>query len=600
MNSSGIKFRVWFCGLLTVATFYFLAPTVWTLWHPDDVKTPSWMMDTAMPLGLDLKGGVHMVLGVDLDKVELDQLGAYGRNIERMSADKKIELESVKLIEKSGELEVKLKSPADAEKFRAMVTDNWAQTLELLRPVDGVEYLRASPQAIQNIRETARNQSIETIRNRIDEFGVAEPLISRRGEDQILVQFPGAKEPDRLKTLIGQTAQLNFQIVEGCDENTADCIETQRADLEAKIKSVEVAGNYTKESFTRFSEYRDRVNSDLKDQLPANSAIAFEKGNDPNEVSKTVYIPVLLSTKNIFSGEFIDQAFVQMSSGSNGLAMGGDRPEVAFHINAAAAKTFEQFTGQFVGHYMAIVLDGVVKSKPVLQSAIGDSGRITLGSGAYESMLQEAQDLSIVLRAGALPASIEVQEERVIGPSMGRDAIESGKTALIWSFFLVLAFMAVYYGLSGVIASIVTLINVSMIFAILGALHATLTLPGIAGIVLTLGMAVDALIIIFERMREEVRAGKTVNQVIELGFDKAYSAILDSNITTIIGAMVLLSFGTGSIRGFAFTLMVGIASNVFMATYFTKTIFMLFMKNKKTLSIGMSRHELNELATNKG
>lgn len=598
--NKGLKFRVWFCGLLTAVTFYFLAPTVFNLLNPDAKKIPSWMLDTAMRLGLDLKGGVHMVLGVDLDKVALDQLGAYGRTLEKMANDKKIEVESVSLNEKAAELEVKLKNPADSEKFKAFISDNWTDTLELLRPINGVEYLRIAPLALQQVRDTTRNQSIETIRNRIDEFGVAEPLISRRGDDQILVQFPGAEEPERLKSLIGQTAQLNFQMVHGCTESQPDCIDTQKADLEAKIKAVETAGNYNKETFPRFSEYRDRVNADLKEQIPAGTVVAFERQNDPNEISKTNYVPVLLSQKDLFSGEFIEQAAVQTSSGSGGIAMGGERPEVAFQINAAAVKNFEQFTGSFVGHYMAIVLDGVVKSKPVLQSAISDSGRITLGSGSYEEMMTEAQDLSIVLRAGALPATIEVQEERVIGPSMGRDAIESGKLALALSFFVILAFMVLYYGTAGFIASIVTLINVAMIFALLGALHATLTLPGIAGIVLTLGMAVDALIIIFERMREETRAGKSVNQIIELGFDKAYSAILDSNVTTIIGAIVLLSFGTGSIRGFAFTLMVGIATNVFMATYFTKTIFMVFMKNKKSLSIGLGSREMRELAANKG
>jgi len=467
-----------------------------------------------------------------------------------------------------------------------------------------MEYLRLSAQADEHVRDTARNQSIETIRNRIDEFGVAEPVISKKGDDQILVQFPGAKEPERLKALIGETAQLNFQIVHGCKngENDNDCLPNQKADLQKKIVAAEKAGNYTKETFKRFSEYRDRINADLKDQIPADTLIAFEKQNDPNEVTKINYIPMLLSTKNTFSGEFIDEAFVQMEGGGGGRGggLGGDRPEVAFHINAAAAKNFEQFTGEHVGEYMAIVLDGVVKSAPVLQSAIGDSGRITLGNRGYDESMQEAQDLSIVLRAGALPASIEVQEERVIGPSMGRDAIEAGKVALLYCIIFVFLFVVSYYGLSGVIASFVTMVNIAMIFAILGSLHATLTLPGIAGIVLTIGMAVDASIIVFERMREEVRAGRSVNQVIELGFDHAFSTILDSNVSTVIGAVVLLNFGTGSIRGFAFTLIVGIATNVFMSTFYAKTIFLLLLKDKKTISLGMSHKDLNELATSKG
>lgn len=185
-----------------------------------------------------------------------------------------------------------------------------------------------------------------------------------------------------MKSLIGQTAQLNFQIVHGCTQDQGDCIENQKADLETKIKAAEVAGAYTKDSFTRFSEYRDRINTDLKANLPADTFVAFEKQNDPNEVTKTIYSPVLLSSKDVFSESLLNKLLLKSSDGRS--AMSANRPEVAFQINSAAVKSFEEFTGKFVGHYMAIVLDGVVKSSPVLQSAIGDSGRITLGSGSYD------------------------------------------------------------------------------------------------------------------------------------------------------------------------------------------------------------------------
>jgi preprotein translocase subunit SecD len=595
MNSN-LKFRAWVCGILTILSFYLLAPTVYSLWNPEAEKLPSGFVDTAMRLGLDLKGGVHMVLGVDLDKVSKNQLSSYGRSLEKSLKDEGVNVVSVIPHENKGELEIKLGSEEDRKKFVKSVKDNWAGTLEMLSPLGQSEFIRMTSLADEQVRDRAREQSIQTIRNRIDEFGVAEPIISKKGNDQILVQFPGAKEPERLKALIGQTAQLNFHIVAGCDEAKSDCMAAQRDDLNTKIAAAESAGKYNKETFKQFSEYRERVNADLKGKIPADSFIAFEKQNDPNEVNKTKYIPILLSSKDVFSGESIEEARVSMGQDGGGRGFGMERPEVVFRINPSSAKNFEQFTGRFVGHYMAIVLDGVVKSYPVLQSAIGDSGRITLGSSASaDQAMKEGQDLAIVLRAGALPASIEVQEERVIGPSIGRDAIEAGKASLMLSFGVVLLWMILYYGVSGLLAAVITLVNVALVFAFLGSLHATLTLPGIAGIVLTFAMAVDALVIIFERMREEMRTGKSVNQVIEVGFDRAFSAIFDSNITTIIGALVLLNFGTGSIRGFALTLIVGIIVNVLMATYYAKTLFLVFMRNKSKLSIGLSQRELTEL-----
>ena len=589
--TSGLRFRTWLCGILTVVAIYLLIPTVWSLWHPDDNTLPKGTIDTAMRLGLDLKGGVHMVLGVDLDKVVVDQLAAHGRSLEKGAKSENIEIEKVTLDEKKVQLEIKSVNDAGRKKFEEYVNKHYSDTLELLSPIGDTDVVRMVPRWEEQVRDRARDQSIETIRNRIDEFGVSEPLISKKGDDQILVQFPGAKEPDRLKNLIGQTAQLNFQIVSGCDQDKGDCIPAQRKDLQTKIEAAEKSGAYTRESFPHFSDYRSRINADLKAQIPAETTIAFEKSNDPNEISKIKYIPILLSTKEVFSGEYIDEASVGMGGGRG---MGASRPEVNFHINPSAAKNFETFTGEHVGHYMAIVLDGVVKSFPVLQSAIGDSGRVTLGGGSIDDVMKEAKDLSIVLRAGALPATIEVQEERVIGPSIGADAIEAGKLGLLYSLALVFAFVSLYYGLAGVVASFVTAINIAMIFAILGSLHATLTLPGIAGIVLTIAMAIDAMIIIFERMREETRLGRNSNQVIELGFSHAFSAILDSNLTTFIGAAVLLEFGTGSIKGFAFTLIVGLVTNIFMATYYCKTVFLL-MNHGRFVNIGMTKKHLAEI-----
>jgi preprotein translocase subunit SecD len=278
--------------------------------------------------------------------------------------------------------------------------------------------------------------------------------------------------------------------------------------------------------------------------------------------------------------------------------LGPESPVVFFQLNATGTPQFGALTTEFQNHYMAIVLDGIVKSAPVIQSAItGGEGTITLGRGSAEETMREARDLSIILRAGALPATIEVQEERLIGPSMGADALVAGQRALVIAGGIIFLFMLVYYGLPGLVANFVTLVNVGIIIAVLGMMGATLTLPGIAGIVLTIGMAVDAIIIIYERMREELRAGRNTKQTVSIGFDKAFATILDSNVTTAIGAFVLLQYGSGSIRGFALTLLVGIVSNVFMATFFTKALFDFFIsgrENTTELRIGLSRKELEE------
>lgn len=371
------------------------------------------------------------------------------------------------------------------------------------------------------------------------------------------------------------------------------CLEKYDAQLRQQIKSVEEAGTYNKETFKQFSEYRDRINADLKGQLPPDTFIAFERVNDLNEAGNFDYRPYLLSSVNMISGQYIEDAFVQLNQGG-GIGR-SERPVVSFQMNNVGAPMLGKLTTDYMKHFMAIVLDGVVKSAPVIQSSISEAGQITLGAGSLEEINQEAKDLSIVLRAGALPATIQIQEERVIDPSMGRDAIEAGNKALLLSTLFVFLFMFLYYGSAGVLATFVTLINVALIFAILGSLGATLTLPGIAGIVLTIGMAVDALIIIYERMREEMRAGRNNRQIIEMGFDKAMSTIVDSNVTTILGAIVLLNYGTGTIRGFAFTLIVGIVTNVFMATFYLKTLFNLFYSGQNTIKIGLAKKELTEI-----
>lgn len=587
------RWKLAFNFVLTVIMVWLLIPTVWSVSHPDEAeKLPEWMPKTAMKLGLDLQGGIHMVMGVDLDKVVRDQLATNGHSIERAAETAGIKGISSKVLEKNFEIEIDSPSPVERERVANLVSKDFANSLEFVGDSGNVVVLRFKRDQENYIRSKTIEQSIETIRNRIDEFGVAEPVISRKGDSQILVQFPGAKDPERLKNLIGQTAQLSFQIVHECSDG--QCMAKWSQQLDTWIKEAEKAGNYNRDAFKRLSDYRAKINTDLAAKLPKDTIVSFERVRDVNVNGAITLRPFLLSTKDVLSGEYIENAFV--STEQRNQFAGAPEPMVAFQMNPVGAPLMGKLSGEHVGHYMAIVLDGIVKSAPVLNSQISNSGSITLGSGSYDQKAKEASDLALVLRAGALPATIEVQEERVIGPSIGRDAIVAGKHALGISSLAVFLFMAFYYGTAGLIAGFVTFVNIGLIVAVLGSMSATLTLPGIAGIVLTIAMAVDALIIVYERMREEVRLGRSAKQVLTLGFEHAFATILDSNVTTAIGAFVLLEYGTGSIRGFALTLLVGIVVNVFTATFYARTIFEALLQKKiiQEVRVGLSDKELTE------
>ncbi|MBI3021405.1 MAG: protein translocase subunit SecD, partial [Candidatus Omnitrophica bacterium] len=353
--------------------------------------------------------------------------------------------------------------------------------------------------------------ALEVIRNRIDQFGVREPLIQRQGPDHILVQLPGVTDRDRALKLIGQTALLEFQLVS----------DNQRL---------------------------------LQQALDGKAPRGYELSQDESGN------PLLLETADALTGAILTDAWVE--PGELGL------PEVSFRLNKDGAKAFGLLTGANINRRLAIVLDGKVQSAPVIQSRITDAGQIT---GRFTR--EEAHDLAIVLRAGALPAPISVEEERTVGPTLGRDSVRSGLLAMAVGGSFVLAFMVGYYLFAGVIAVAALTLNLLIILGGLGWFHATLTLPGIAGIILTLGMAVDANVLIYERMREEIKAGRPLSLAVAAGYDKAFSAILDSNVTTVIAALFLYWFGTGPIRGFATTLIMGLAASMFTAIFVTRVIF---------------------------
>ena len=391
----------------------------------------------------------------------------------------------------------------------------------------------------------AMARAIEIIRNRIDQYGVAETSITKQGDKWIMVQLPGVSNPQRAEELIGKTAMLEFRIVKN------DTTEAQKAfeKLEATDKPFDDDGNLI---------------PSIAKLVPAGMQIMRNKDGGYSLVTDTASV----------TGADLENARVVMM-GENGY------PEVSFTFNAEGAKKFGQLTGANIGKQLAIVLDNTIQSAPVVQSRITKDGRI---SGTFSA--EEARALAIVLKAGALPAPVRVIEKKTIGPTLGEDSIKSGLSASFYALVLILVFMAIYYKAAGVIADIALLLNFVFTVAIMSYFSATLTLPGIAGMILSLAMAIDANVLIIERMREEKLLGKPVYEIINLGYDKAWSAIFDSNITTIIVGACLLQFGTGPVKGFAVTLIIGLVVSLFTAVFVTRAIYELILtSNTKEISL---------------
>jgi preprotein translocase subunit SecD len=381
----------------------------------------------------------------------------------------------------------------------------------------------------------AGDQALETIRNRIDQFGVTEPDIRPQEDNRILVQLPGIDDPERAIDLIGKTALLEFKLVD--EENSVDDAQ--------------------------------------KGNIPPGDEVLYEVAIDP-KTGRKAKMPYLLKKRTLLTGEYITDARVQIDSRYN-------EPYVSLSFNARGSRLFEQITGENIKKRLAIVLDNKVYSAPVIQDRIsGGRAQIT---GRFS--MDEARDLAIVLRAGALPAPVKIIEERTVGPSLGKDSIERGFKSMLIGGATVVVFMGIYYSLSGVIADFALLLNIVFIMAGLAFFGATLTLPGIAGIILTIGMSVDANVLIFERVREELRLGKTPRASVEGGYGKALVTILDAQITTLIAALVLFQFGTGPVRGFAVTLSIGIVASLYTAIFATRIIFDYLYAYKKGRKISI-------------
>ena len=471
-------------------------------------------------LGLDLQGGSHILLEVDTKAVRREKLTSLMDDVRRTLRDARIGYTG--LVIRGNSVEVRIRDAASVDqaltKLRTLsqplggiLSATGQNSLDISRDNDLIRLTVTEPAILERVRQSV-DQSIQIIDRRVNELGTVEPLIQREGSDRILVQVPGLQDPTRLKQLLGKTAKLDFRMVD------------------TSIPAEQAQGRVPPDDELLYSSTQPRT-------------------------------PYLIEKRVLVSG-------ADLTDAQPGFDQRTSEPIVSFRFNTSGARKFAEATQQNVGKPFAIVLDNEVISAPVIREPIlGGSGQI---SGNFT--VQSANDLAILLRAGALPAPLTIIEERTVGPGLGQDSIAKGKLSSYVGAALVVTFMIMTYGLFGVFANIAVAINVAMIFGILSLLNATLTLPGIAGIVLTVGIAVDSNVLIYERIREEVRAGRTPINAIDAGFSRALATILDSNITTFIAAAVLFYIGTGPVRGFAVTFGIGIITTVFTAFTLTRLI----------------------------
>ena len=522
-----------------------------------------WISKEKLIYGLDIQGGLHLVMGVKTDEAIQEKINSLIADLKDKLETSKIQVKSINAVEeKTGQIQISLNKPEEVEKASEIIEKEYFGSVlggtrlrVLSDSKEGTLTLGYNEVELIRLRKDISAQVVEVIRRRIDEFGVSEPVITVQGDDRVLVQLPGVQDSARARDIIQRTAKLEFRLV-----NT----EVQTAELVEWVNSVEKEKGYSLSLQLPYSEYVKKINKDLKDKIPENHFLVFQRAASSNSL-QTGKIPVLVRTDSGVGGEVLQTAFVSSDEFGN--------PEVGFHINVAGRKPFSELTGNNIKKQLAIILDKELKSMPVINSRISDRGSISMGRAqGNQNIREEAENISTVLRAGALPARLVKMEERRVGPTLGRDSIEKGKKAGILAGLLVIVFMLLYYRVLGVVANLALCMNMLCLLSLLTSLGATLTLPGVAGIILTIGMAVDANVIIYERLKEELRKGSSLALAVRDGYRYALSAILDANITTAIVCAVLISFGTGPIRGFAVTLFCGIITSIFTAVFVSRTV----------------------------
>ncbi len=534
-----LRFEPWKITLIVLLSLAGLIYTIPNFFAQEQLTDlPDWVPQRQIVLGLDLQGGSYLLLEVDTQAVQTERLENLRADVRATLRDRELEggpIGYTGLGISQGEVVVRIRKPEDEtrglEALRGLATQintnlftgAAEQDLDVTLGEGGKVTLAPTEASRIARARSAVSQSIEIVRRRIDELGTTEPSIQRQGDNRIVVEVPGLDDPERLKALLGKTAKLSFRLVD-------QTMTAQQA---------------------------------LATRVPQGAEILYMTEFEPPQ-------PILVRKRVMVSGESLTDAQPGFDQQTN-------EPIITFQFDTSGARKFGEVTAANVGRPFAIVLDNEVISAPNIREPIlGGRGQI---SGGYT--VQTANDLAVLLRAGALPAPLNILEERTVGPGLGADSVEAGRIAAIIGFAAVIIYIALSYGLFGMFANIALIVNVFLIAATLSILGATLTLPGIAGIVLTIGMAVDANVLIFERIREEIRNGKTPINAIQIGYDKALTTILDANITTFIAAAILFQLGSGPVRGFSVTLGVGIITSVFTAFVVTRLMVALWFRARR-------------------
>ncbi|WP_020591817.1 protein translocase subunit SecD [Kiloniella laminariae] len=486
---------------------------------------PSWLASDQINLGLDLRGGSYMLLEVDLEAVEKEQMTDLVENIRSILRSASIGYQNLGIQEGGASFTLRDTTDEMVSRVRSMIAQIDGGLL--VTSSDGTFSVVYNDQVRQQRRISVVNQSIEVLRRRLDETGTKEISLQRQGENRILIQVPGVTDPEEIKTLIGKTAKLTFHLVD------------QNADP-------------------------------YSNSAPVGSQIMLSLDEQANGQPRRYVI----NKRVMVSGENLVDAQATFQDG---------QPVISFTFDSSGAQRFARVTQDNVNKPFAIVLDGRVISAPVIRSPILTGSGIISGNFTAQS----AEELAVLLRAGALPAPLVILEERTIGAGLGEDSINAGKIASVIGMVLVVGFMALAYGFFGLMANVALIANLVLIVAVLSLFQATLTLPGIAGIVLTIGMAVDANVLIFERIREEIRNGRGPVMAVEAGYKRAMSTILDSNITTLIAAVILFQFGSGPIKGFAVTLIIGIITSMFTAIMVTRLLIVTWLRRRRPQTLGI-------------
>lgn len=520
------RWKAWLIISICCLGILFSVPNMLSSSHLE--KLPEWMKNT-INLGLELRGGSHLQLEVDLKSVLKDQASSMLDDVRSILRKEKIGYTGLVLGVDKKSVTFVMRDPSQLNIIQKAIA-KIVHGAKITTESDGRVTVAMTDEMVNDRAKAAMEQSIEVIRHRIDESGTKEPLIQRQGNDRIIVQLPGVENPAEVKRLIGRTAKLNFQLVN------------------EDVGNVPVDANG-----------RPTVS------IPADTEVLPETGND----GRIRYLAVKKQVS--ITGDHLIDARFRIEEG---------KPSVAISFDAIGARKFAEISAQNLKRRFAIVLDSKIISAPQFSVVIADGNGVINGSFTNK----EASELALLLRAGALPAPLHVIEERTVGPSLGADSIHDGKIATICAFILVALFMLANYSLFGLFADIALAFNMIFLVAALSLLQATLTLPGIAGIALTIGMAVDANVLIYERVKEELRHGLRPVAAVETGYKRALTTIIDSNLTTLIGAAVLFEFGTGPIRGFAVTLALGIVISLFTSISLTRLFVVSWLRRQSQLT----------------